>query len=125
MNQNTYTPGVCNIGTQETKYRRKIGWIGLIVTIIIFGILVWSAMSPLLRLLLILPATISAAGFLQARAHFCFAYAEQGIHNFNALGDKQSIEEQDARKKDKKRGRIIILQALLIGILIGIAATLI
>lgn len=125
MIQNTYIPGVCNIGTQETKYRRRVGWIALIATIALFILLIWSGFNPLFRLLLILPATISAAGFLQARAHFCFAYAEQGIHNFNALGNKQSIEEQDARKKDKNRGRIIILQALLIGIAIGIVATLI
>jgi len=39
IQKNQYIPGVCNIGTEEIKKRKQAGWIGLIATIVLWGII--------------------------------------------------------------------------------------
>lgn len=110
-----YIPGVCNIGRAETKLRRKIGWIFLIVTIALLAELILIKANPLWRLSTFIPATVSAIGFLQAQMHFCVAYADQGIFNFDSLGKSDEVTDKAAKTKDKNKGNQIKLYAALIG----------
>jgi hypothetical protein len=61
-----YEPGACNIGPAEIARRRRSGHAGVIAAIVMLVILVAIDAPPLTRRLLALPATIAAAGCLQA-----------------------------------------------------------
>ncbi len=69
--QDKYIPGVCNIGKSEIKIRRQMGWIGFIVTVIFYSLMIYFEIPRVWRLVLFIPSTIAAIGFLQAYMHFC------------------------------------------------------
>lgn len=115
MNDASYQPGACNIGPAEIARRRNAGWVGLAVTIGSFATLVWTNRNPWWRLLLFLPASLSASGFLQARSRFCSGFARQGVFNFGAPGKTQAVPDDDARAADQKKAARINLVTLAIG----------
>jgi hypothetical protein len=45
MEKYTYIPGVCNIGPDEIKKRKIGGWAGLTITILFWGLSLYS-LSP-------------------------------------------------------------------------------
>src|SRR6187402_3761141 len=57
-----YQPGVCNIGPAEIARRRRAGHIGLIAAVALFAVLVAVGAPPIARLLVAIPAIISASG---------------------------------------------------------------
>lgn len=121
--QDKYIPGVCNIGRTETKKRAQAGWFGLIVTIILYGSLVYFGSPRVLRLILFFPAMMTAVGFLQARMHFCAYFGMRGVFNFSdEIGKIETVEEEDFRAVDKKRAQRIIIYSVIIGILAAIVA---
>ncbi len=112
-----YVPGVCNIGQAEIRTRRRSGWLGLGVTILAWGaFLIFRVPAPW-RLLLFFPAMMGATGFLQAALHFCAGFGMRGVFNFGSeVGKTDTVEEADARGKDRRKARLIALYAALIGL---------
>ena len=117
-----YIPGVCNIGPSEIKMRMNTGWFGLALTIALglaFAIL--RAPFPW-KLLLFIPAMISAIGFLQAKMHFCAAFGLLGVFNFGSkIGPRETVEQAEYRRQDQKKALLIIVYSLAIGIAVTIA----
>jgi hypothetical protein len=68
---------------------------------------------------------LSAVGFIQSRMHFCVYFGLAEIFNFDALGKKSKIDNDEFIRKDKKRARSIIYYSILIGIAVGLLAALI
>ena len=66
-----YVPGVCNINTKEVAQRRKAGYFGLLLTIILLAALFGLDLNHYYRAVLFVPLFIAAIGFLQARHKFC------------------------------------------------------
>jgi len=120
-----YIPGVCNIGPQEIARRRNIGWIGLIISILLLGLLIATGVNAWWRLFVFFPATLSASGFLQAHFHFCSGFARKGIFNFGPAGKAEQVGEEASKAEDKKTGNKITLYAVLIGVVITILVVLI
>ena len=116
-----YVPGVCNIGPAEIRRRRQSGWIGVGATLLAWVLFaVFHVPSPW-RLLLFLPATIGASGFLQAALHFCAGFGTRGVFNFGpVVGSTQAVEAAESRRKDRGKSRRIGLYAALIGIAIAV-----
>jgi len=103
-----------------------MGWIGLVVTLVVFAALAWAGVAPLWRLVVFFPATVSASGFLQARFRFCVGFARIGVSNFGDLGQTQPVESEAARKADRARGLRLTYYAALIGLaaaMVAVAAT--
>jgi hypothetical protein len=119
-----YVPGTCNIGPAEIARRRTIGHLGLAVTVLLGAVLLALGAAPPWRLLLALPATASAAGYLQARARFCFDYGFRGVYNFDALGHHQRVAAEAARAADRRRALAVALASLAIGLAVALLATL-
>jgi hypothetical protein len=90
----------------------------------VLGALIAVDAPPLARLIAILPAAGSASGYLQARSRFCAGFGARGVFNFGALGTATSVADAEARALDQKRSRQIGLQALTIGVAVGVAAVL-
>ncbi|HEY6570369.1 MAG TPA: hypothetical protein VIZ22_08775 [Candidatus Limnocylindrales bacterium] len=117
-----YQPGVCNIGPEEIARRRRAGHVGLVATVALFVALVVVGAPPIARLLVALPATIAASGYLQAWLRFCAGFGSRGVFNFGEVGPTEHVGDADARRRDRARARQIGGAALLIGVATGIVA---
>lgn len=115
--KNTYIPGVCNIGHTEINRRKRSGWIGFVVTVALWGSFIILNTPPAWRLLLFIPATMTAAGFLQAYMHFCAAFGMKGIYNIvKPAGQTETVGQKEMRAKDRSKALQIIFYSVLIGL---------
>ncbi|VVB60871.1 Uncharacterised protein [uncultured archaeon] len=119
---NKYIPGTCNIGKEEIRKRRQSGWTGLIITIIIYVFLAYAGAPPIWRLVVFVPATLAAVGFLQAYMHFCAYFGSVGVFNFGEVGKTDTVEQAEFRKIDRKKAIEIVASSILIGAAVAIAA---
>jgi len=117
-----YQPGICNIGPAEIARRRRAGHIGLVATIALFAILVLVSAPPLARLVLIIPAAVSASGYLQAYLKFCAGFGSRGIFNFDEVGTTEQVADAAARALDKAKANRIGLASFAIGIAVALVA---
>jgi hypothetical protein len=115
MKQKAYVPGVCNINYEEIAYRRKAGYMGLVIFGITLAVLVGLGLSWWLRLVLFIPAFLSAIGFLQAKKKFCVSYGATGMQNAtDGSTTAKKVTDTTAVKKDKRRARQLNMQAAVI-----------
>ena len=121
-----YTPGVCNIGSAERRQRRLGGILGSVVTILIFIVLVITDAHWAWRLILIIPASVAAIGFLQDRMHFCVGFGMQGLFNvINSAGVTNNVELEEFRLVDRRKAITILLYSLAIGLLVAAVSLLV
>jgi hypothetical protein len=117
-----YIPGVCNIGPAERRARGRVGWIGLLATLILAAILAALHAPPAWRLLLFFPAMSGASGFLQSALHFCLGFGFKAVFNFGELGKTDSVMEAEFRALDRRKAQKILLYAVLVGVLVASVA---
>lgn len=120
-----YRPGVCNIGGPERKRRRRAGHLGVAAGL---GLLLAVALldQPPYYGLASTPFFIgSAVGYIQDRLRFCAYYGRAGEYNLGSLDQSpETVSEETARKKDRRRSRQIYLYSLLSGLVVAIVGTL-
>jgi hypothetical protein len=112
-----YIPGVCNINPQEIRKRRLSGHVGLALTIVLAVAAIVLNVKWYFRIIIILPAFMSAIGYLQARNKFCVGFASAKQQNADG-DDIVKITDQDALKKDSQKVRSMNLQAIIIAALV-------
>ena len=118
-----YIPGTCNIGPKEIRLRRIAGWIGLISTLLLGALFIYLHVLPWVRIVLFIPATISALGFLQAAFHFCAAFGMKGLFNVSSeVGKTESVSQQEFLNADKRKALVIISYAVWIGLVVAFGA---
>jgi chromate transport protein ChrA len=122
---NIYQPGVCNIGPAEIRQRRRLGWIGLAVTVVFLVLAFAFNFPPPLRLLVALPAGMAATGFLQGAFHFCVRFGTQGLFNFGEIGAEEAVHETEYRTADQRKAVLIIVLSLAIAVVVALAALLV
>ncbi|CAG0981801.1 hypothetical protein METP1_01816 [Methanosarcinales archaeon] len=121
--KNQYIPGACNIGKGEVNRRIQGGWFGLIVTIFLYGFLVYLGAPRPWRLVIFIPAMMAAVGFLQARMRFCAYFGMHGVFNFSLEAGKTEIVGQaEFRAMDRRKALQIIIYSVGIGALVAAAA---
>ena len=121
-----YRAGACNIGPREVARRRMTGHLGAAVTLATGAFLLWTDAAPWLRLALFLPASLSAAGYIQAATRFCADYGWRGVFNFGAAGRDRALGVQDAaaRRADRAKALRIGLASGAVGLLVAVGAAL-
>ncbi len=119
-----YQPGVCNIGPAEIARRRRVGHVGLAVSIVLLVALIVAGLPAWTRLLVAVPAVMAASGYLQAWLRFCAGFGSRGVFNFGELGRVEKIRDPSDKARDLARARQIGLASLVIGLIAGIAAAL-
>jgi hypothetical protein len=125
MDYSEYIPGVCNIGPAETAMRKRAGWVGLILTAVLWTVLASSKSNPLWYLFLFFPAAGSAIGFIQAKMHFCAAFGLKSLFNFGPeVGKTDTVLQAEFRALDRKKAWRIFGYSSLIGVLAAIVACL-
>lgn len=118
-----YIPGVCNIGIEERKIRRNIGVFGAVLTLIFLFFSLVLDLRSIYRIIIFLPAFMSALGFLQYKMHFCAEFGILGVYNFDkAFRKKISIMESEFLKQDRIKALKIIVYSLLVAIFITLIA---
>jgi hypothetical protein len=122
---NVYQPGVCNIGPAEIRQRRRLGWIGLALTVVYLVVAFALAFPPAFRLLAFAPAALSANGFLQGAFHFCVGFASRGLFNFGELGTEEAVHEAEYRRLDQRKAVQIVVLSVVIAAAVAVAAFLI
>jgi len=122
----TYIPGVCNIGPAEIAQRKQSIYIGLAGTLILALILGLTHASIVWRILFFIPATMAAAGFFQGYFHFCIKFGMQGMYNvMKPLGQTESVEKAEFRNADRKKAITILILSAMFGVLIMLVALLV
>jgi hypothetical protein len=122
--EGAYRPGVCNIGPAEIRRRRWTGHVGLVAALVLLAVLIAIDAAPISRLIVGVPAMISASGYLQAWLKFCAGFAQIGVYNFGARGDTQKVVDPEAHRRDLAMGRKIGIAAGLIGAGVALVAVL-
>ena len=98
----TYIPGVCNIGAEERRLRRKSGIVSAIATLVLMVVLLVTHASRPWRLLLFIPAFGAASGFLQDALHFCAGFGMRGVFNvLNAAGETEDVTTAEFQRQDR------------------------
>jgi hypothetical protein len=115
-----YQPGVCNIGPDEIRRRRNVGHTGLTATVGLLGALLWLDAPPVSRLIVALPAMISASGYLQAALRFCAGYGARGLLNFGPAGQPVAVPDEAAAAADRRKARQISLASFAIGAAVAV-----
>lgn len=115
----TYAPGACNIGPEEIQRRRAAAVAGLVASVgfaaaLLFGF--GSAPGGPERLLVALPLTGAAIGWIQARRRFCMAYGLAGTFNLGKIGEMSRVSDEAALAADRRTALIIAAQGLAIGV---------
>ena len=123
MTHTEYVPGVCNIGRAEIALRQRIGWQGLALTLVLWGLMQYFALPPLWSLVLFPPSFVASIGFIQAKMHFCAAFGIRSVLNFGAqIGKTDTVMQAEFRAQDRKKALQIIGYSLLAAILVTIVA---
>lgn len=115
-----YEPGVCNIGPEEIRARRRAYYASAVLTLVLLlaTILVENILIHwLLIAASFLSMTGTAVNYLQIRNKFCVAFGLRGVFNFSELGNASKIQNQEQRRLDLRRTRIMLLQSLLVAVL--------
>ncbi|MBH1980212.1 hypothetical protein I8H89_01705 [Candidatus Saccharibacteria bacterium] len=119
----TYIPGVCNIGPAEIRMRRMTGYIGLAITLVLFVIFYLVPIDAAWRLLVFIPATLAATGFLQAYLHFCAKFGMSGLFNVgDDMKEQHTVDQIEFRKKDQQKAITIIAGSAAIGVAVALLA---
>jgi hypothetical protein len=119
-----YRAGGCNIGPAEIRARRMAGHLGVIVTTVAFAALVAVGAPPGMRLALFIPATIAAAGYLQAAMRFCAAFGWAGTFNVSdRVHETESVQAAEARAADRRKAVQIGALSALAGLMVAVPAT--
>ena len=114
----------CATSGRRIARRRMAGHVGLIATLVLLAFLIVIGAPPVTRLLVVLPAAVSASGYLQARLKFCAGFGSRGIFNFGSVGETVTVADAEAKAMDRRRSRQISLWAFAIGGIVGVVAVL-
>lgn len=119
--ENTYVPGVCNIGPAEIQMRVRVGWVGFGVTVVIAALLAWLGAPAWTGLVLFFPAFLASMGFLQGWMHFCVAFGAKGLFNMDkAVGQTDTVSQAEFRKADQKKVIQIWSYAVIISLVVAL-----
>ena len=119
-NTSRYVPGVCNIGPAERAKRRQSGIVGVVATIVLLAILIVLNVPHGWRLLVFLPATLAASGFLQDAFHFCAGFGLSGLYNVvNKAGVTEDVTEAEFRRKDRNKALTIFGLSVVVGAIVA------
>ena len=120
-----YIPGVCNIGPAERAKRRQSGYLAAIFGIVLLILLAIFGAAKGWRIVLILPFSAAASGFLQDAFHFCAGFGMKGLYNVvNSQGITDDVTKEEYRQKDKRKALSILALSFLTGAVLTVISLL-
>lgn len=117
-----YQPGVCNIGAEERRRRRRSGHFGTGAAILFLVAIAVLRLPDYYGLASTIMFSGGAVGYLQDRLRFCAEYGRRGAFNLGGLdNDPRRVTDEAARKKDRRRAYQIFAYSAVIGVSLGVA----
>jgi len=115
-----YTPGKCNIGARGRAIRLATG-LGIIAVFVGVGVLALGSVSPVFRLSLFIPFYIGLLSVLEGTMSFCVLHASRGTYDlqepsgmaFGKSKTKMAVESEEWKKLDRRKARVMHLEAVL------------
>jgi len=115
-----YVPGKCNIGARGRAIRLFTG-LGIIAVFIGFDLLALGSVSPVFRLFLFIPFYVGLLTALEGTMSFCVLHASRGTYDLHepsgmAFGrslTKMEVGSEEWKKLDRRKARILHLEAVL------------
>ena len=115
-----YVPGKCNIGARGRAIRLATG-LGIIAVFIGFDLLILRSVSPVFRLFLFLPFYVGLLTALEGTMSFCVLHASRGTYDlheptgmaFGKSGTKTEVESDEWKRLDRRKARLMHLEAIL------------
>ncbi|MBL0046496.1 MAG: hypothetical protein IPP32_00125 [Bacteroidetes bacterium] len=114
MSENTYIPGVCNIGPAEINRRKsklKLALVLLLFSTLLFFILPFPVVTFSIVACI---ATYTFILIFQLRQKFCIVFGWKSIYNFNAVKSRKTkVDDETWRALDRKQTLKIVLYSFL------------
>jgi len=107
--ENTYSPGSCNIGPEEVNRRYIIGFTGLVLMAVYILCVERLDLPRILKLGLFFPAFYGVSGFLQAIRRFCFVYGWKGVTSLSGRRNFKKVTDEVYLRQDRKTAITVIL----------------
>lgn len=108
-----YRPGVCNIGHSEQRKRYALGLASTAVAVLLTGLLALDMMPVFAIGGVLIASFLAFEGFLQGYLSFCVGFASKGIYDTSESGgEREEVEDENSRKKDKVRALQIHMYSL-------------
>jgi hypothetical protein len=115
-----YVPGKCNIGSRGRAIRLATGF-GTIAVFLGVDILALGSILPWFRLLLFIPFYVGFLSALEGTMSFCVLHASRGTYDlhepagmaFGSSKTKVEIDSEDWKRQDRRKARLMHLEAVL------------
>lgn len=108
-----YQPGVCNIGRAEQRKRYGLGLVGSALTVLITALIFLQFLPGAAIFGVFIASFMACEGLFQGYLNFCAGFATKGIYDISSSGgEKEDVEDEEARKKDKIKALQIHLYSL-------------
>ena len=120
-----YRPGACNIGPEEIARRRQGAWVAALATVFLYLGLLAIGAPDAARFVVAVPAAGAAISWLQVRERFCVAFGTTGVFNFGPVGELAQVEDDAARRADRRKVASMVVRGAGVGILVGVVAVLV
>ena len=126
-----YVPGKCNIGVRGRVMRASNGAIVIAVALWL-GLFGLSGAMAGLRLVLLLPFYVGLLAFLEAGMSFCVLHASRGTYDFHEKtgpigrsASRGTVKVEEWKRMDRRKARIMYVEALTGSILLTLVLFLI
>src|SRR5712664_421341 len=121
-----YAPGKCNIGARGRAIRLATG-LGIVAVFVGFGLLTLGSVSLVFRLFLSLPFYVGLLSALEGTMSFCVLHASRGTYDlheptgmaFGISGTKMEIQSGEWKRLDRRKARLMHLEAVLGALLLA------
>ncbi len=110
-----------NISFAGRRMRRRFGLLGIAIVVVVLGAAVALRWPWYWRALLCIPVALSAISFLQARRGTCVSRAAEGTFEHEDFSTTKLPDTEVANSR--RAAAAIVRDAVLIGLLSGLAAT--
>ncbi|HLF65769.1 MAG TPA: hypothetical protein VI603_18555 [Saprospiraceae bacterium] len=107
-----YVAGLCNIGPEEIARRYRLGYVGLVLTILLVFFIESFDAQRAWRLLICAPVGLSLSGFLQAMYRFCFGYGFIGVFSVKKTRELSPIVNAEYLRKDRNKALALVAKIL-------------
>jgi hypothetical protein len=126
-----YIPGRCNIGARGRAIRLATG-LGIIAIFLALDVLALGSVLPWFRLLLFVPFYVGLLAALEGTMSFCVLHASRGTYDlheptgmaFGRSETKVEIIQGDWKKIDRRKTRIMHLEAVVGALVLALLLTL-
>ncbi|GAA0656613.1 hypothetical protein [Salarchaeum japonicum] len=106
-----YVPGTCNIGERERRRRYRVAYAAFALAAAYVLVVAVTSVPAALVVGAFAPLAVGVEWYVQGRESFCVRLAWRGAFSFG--GDRGTVSDADARRRDRRHAVELTALALL------------